>query len=152
MILKTRLKKRSDIRVAFLVLIVLTCMHSDSVYFEEKERKPQLTTDQFVSTCSPSKIIQLENVAISRGSSWKFFHSNHCQGHKHVVATMNVVGIKEADIHISKALAITYARFMQDSKITSCRDAIQTLKPEVFKSEDRSLLISVHVLDCDDFE
>ena len=152
MILKTQLKKRPDIRVAFLVLIVLTCMNSDSVYFEEKERKPQLTTDQFVSTCSPSKIIQLENVGISRGSNWKFFHSNHCQGHKHVVATLNVVGIKEADIHISKAFAVTYVRFMQDSKIASCRDTIQSLKPEVFKSGDRSLLISVHVLDCDDFE
>jgi hypothetical protein len=136
----------------FVVSIVglgLLCLESDSAYFEPVKLLEPITATQIAESCSPSKIINLDNINVSTGTHWSLGHSYHCLGRPHVITTLNRIGLLPVDKLVSEAIVLNYVWVMNQTKAFSCSASVEKVNSIVLE-DDARVLFSPYVLRCQD--
>ena len=147
-ILRQWKKYRRYLLVGFAICVCLT-IASDSVYFEPVEVRDPITAVEVANTCSPSKIIKLDDVNISLGGSWTLGHSYHCLGHPHVVTTLNRVGVLAVDKLVSHAIVLNYVWLLNQTGELSCQEEVIKVNPYTVDAEG-NVLFAAYILTCNE--
>ena len=129
-------------------LVVLLCLSSDSVYFKPIKVLPPITATQIAESCAPAKVITLNDVNLSVGTSWSLGHSYHCLGRHHIVTTINHIGLLSVDKLVSEAIALNYVWLLNQSREVSCSFNIEKIEPLIFENENEGIMFAPYVLGC----
>ena len=133
-------------------LVILLCLNSDSVYFKPVKVLPPITATQIAESCAPAKVISLNDVNLSIGTSWSLGHSYHCLGRHHVITTINHIGLLSADKLVSEAIAVNYVWLLNQSREeVSCSFDIEKVEPLIFENENEGIMFAPYVLRCQNF-
>ena len=130
------------------VIIAGLTLASDSIHFEPVEVRKPVTSVQVANSCSPSKIINLKDINISVGSSWKVGHSYHCLGHPHIVTTINRIGLLHIDKLVSHAIVLNYVWMLTQTEEMVCKDEVEKIEP-VLVDKEGGILFAAYILSCE---
>ena len=142
-----RWKTYSRFILLLCAIVVILALSSDSIYLKPVEVREPVTITQVAKGCAPSKIISLDNVNISVGSSWKLGHAYHCLGYPNIVTTINRVGILEVDKLVSHAIVLNYVWVLDQTDDLTCSTKVKKIEPFLVDKEG-VVLFAAYILDC----